>query len=337
MLVQQIKKLDRVGKLTKKQKIIKGITECILDDVLEEGDMLPSVNDLSGKLGYSRETVVKAYKILKDRGILNAKHGLGYFISNSATDQKLTIALVMYGFQSFQQTFYNTLRKSLGEDFQVDVFFHHNNRRMYKTILNDVKAQYGLYVVAPIQTEESAEMLCEFPTDKLLLVDRYQFVSEKTAHITQEFETSLTTVFNSLEERFRDFEKIILFYRDDIDYQPKGIFNAFQNFCKEKHISFEHHKEYESSLLKKNVVYFTIGDSDLWALLKDCKGQGLIPGKDIGILSHNESPVKEIIEGGITTFSTDFTDMAVKAADFIKERKIVKEIVPSKLIRRQSL
>jgi DNA-binding LacI/PurR family transcriptional regulator len=71
--------------------------------------------------------------------------------------------------------------------------------------------------------------------------------------------------------------------------------------------------------------------------LKECKERGYVLGKDIGIISHNDSPEKEIIEGGITTFSTDFKSMAKQAAEFVKNRIATKVILPSILIRRNSL
>jgi DNA-binding LacI/PurR family transcriptional regulator len=72
-------------------------------------------------------------------------------------------------------------------------------------------------------------------------------------------------------------------------------------------------------------------------MLKDYIGAALDPGADVGILSHNDDMVKEIICGGITTYSTDFKRMAEKAASFVTSGKAVKKIMPTVLIRRKSL
>jgi DNA-binding LacI/PurR family transcriptional regulator len=72
-------------------------------------------------------------------------------------------------------------------------------------------------------------------------------------------------------------------------------------------------------------------------MLKDCIAKGLDPGKDVGILSHNDDMVKEIICGGITTYSTDFRQMAEEAATFVTSGKPVRKIIPTVLIRRKSL
>ena len=39
--------------------------------------------------------------------------------------------------------------------------------------------------------------------------------------------------------------------------------------------------------------------------------------KDIGIISYNDTPLKEIIENGITVISTDFNEMGTKLAEMI--------------------
>jgi DNA-binding LacI/PurR family transcriptional regulator len=72
-------------------------------------------------------------------------------------------------------------------------------------------------------------------------------------------------------------------------------------------------------------------------MLKDCKVKGWKPGKDVGILSHNDEVVKELIFDGITTYSTDFRVMAEKAAAFVLTRQPIQEVLSTLLIRRKSL
>lgn len=335
-LIDQIKKLESLVGYTKHERIVEGISNSIEESVLKQGDSLPSINQLSGELGCARETIVKAYSALRERGIVNSKHGLGYFISNDDLNQKMHLALVLYGFQTFQQTFYNSLRKSLGAKYKIDVFFHHNNMDMYKSILQNIRSKYGMYVIAPIQSPEAEEFLSIFPHKKLLIVDRYQYLSDEVAHITQEFELTLSNVFEELRDRIKAFSHVVFYFRESSDY-PIGVKNAFLKFCESDGLSFEMYEEYDTTHLATDTVYFTIGDSDLWPLIKDAKEANLDIGTDIGILSHNDSPVKEIIEGGITTFSTDFELMAKRSAEYIKTKEMIKEIIPIRLIIRNSL
>lgn len=335
-LIQKITDLNDLGMLTKHEKIVRGVTECITENHFNLGDVLPSVNEMAQRLGYSRETIVKAYKVLKERGIIHSKQGLGYFVTNNDVRQQLKLALILYGFQTFQRDFYNKFRKALGSRYQIDVFFHHNNMDMFDSILNNIKLKYGKYVVAPIQSEEALKALHILPKDKLLIIDRYLYVDDRVSYISQEFEDSLSEVFDELRDRIRGFDEIILYYRNDVDY-PSGIYNAFKRFCEREGLDAKVFPEYDPQHLRPGCFYFTIGDTDLWLLIKDAKEEGMEIGKDLGILSHNDSLVKEIIEGGITTFSTDFGKMAVMSAESIIERKKLNEIIPCKLIRRKSL
>jgi DNA-binding LacI/PurR family transcriptional regulator len=82
-------------------------------------------------------------------------------------------------------------------------------------------------------------------------------------------------------------------------------------------------------------VYFTLDNFALFAMLKECKARKLKPGKDLGILSHNDEPAKELI--GITTYSADFSLMGKKAGQFVMTREAVQETMPMVLWRRNTL
>jgi DNA-binding LacI/PurR family transcriptional regulator len=60
-------------------------------------------------------------------------------------------------------------------------------------------------------------------------------------------------------------------------------------------------------------------------------------GEDVGILSYNDTPMKRVVYKGITVISTDFGELGRRAAHFVLERKPVHEIIPTTLIRRNSL
>jgi len=104
-------------------------------------------------------------------------------------------------------------------------------------------------------------------------------------------------------------------------------------------LDYEIQNIYTPKSVQPGTVYMPISDTDLWEIIKDCKEKKLKIGKEVGILSQNDTVVKSIISGGITTFSTDFRLMGSKAAEYVlnKDKGLVQEIVPSKLIKRKSL
>ncbi len=322
--------------LSKHEQLVNGIINAINERIITQGAMLPSVNVMVKELGFARKTIVKAYTELKERGIVESKKRLGYFVANEATQQTVKVALLIYAFHTFQEIFYNTFREAVGPNIQVDVYFHHNNLTIYETILNKIKGQYGMYVVAPIHDSKTRELLSNIPPERLLLVDRYENIGPDYSYIAQEFEASTYRILTELLSDLRRFDRMILFFKEDADY-PKGTKKAFQRFVQEHGLEGHMESRYRPGSLQRGTVYLTIGDIDLWNILKDCKKHDWSLGEDIGILSSNDSPVKEIINGGITTYFADFEVMASKAADFVLTRGGIREILPVQLRRRQSL
>jgi DNA-binding LacI/PurR family transcriptional regulator len=246
------------------------------------------------------------------------------------------VALVLFAFDAFQETFYKVFRSKLGQGVHIDVFFHHNNIDVLESVIQSIRGRYGLFVVAPIPHKRTAGILETLPLDKFLMIDRYEEIDGEYSYIAQEFEKSSYRVFEELCDTIKGYDSMIYYHRPAAD-TPVEILRAFKAFVKARKIKHEIRTEYISGTLEKGKIYFTINNTELWSMLKDCKLKKLKPGKDVGILSHNDEVVKELIMDGITTYSADFRMMAEKAADFVLTRKKIQEIIPTVLIRRKSL
>ncbi len=335
-LLDKINSLKNVNTLSKHEQLVHGVIEAIDAGILVTGDQLPSINKMVADLGYARKTIVKAYEELKERGLVESKKLKGYFIISQETKVTLKIALLLYSFHRFQEEFYNTFRKELGKRFQIDVFFHHNNGAVFETIFNNIRGKYGKYVVAPIPQPEIRSILEGIEPKKLLIIDRYLDMGNDYSYISQEFEE---TTYNKLVEllpEIQKYRKFVMFFRNNTDY-PLGIRAAFKRFLKDYSIPGGIEKKYKPGSVKKGTAYFFISDTFLWDALRDCKNMGYKLGVDVGMVSHNDDIVKEIVSGGITTISTDFRDMARKAANHIKEQAVTKEILAFNLMKRNSL
>lgn len=321
---------------SKHEQLVNGIINAINAKILKKGDKLPSINNMVSEVGFARKTIVRAYEDLKNRGIVESKNFKGYYISSVNTKSKLKVALLLFAFQSFHEDFYNTFRKSLGKKYQIDIFFHHNNKDVFKNILDTINGKYGMYVVAPIPNKESSILLSKFPSEKTLIVDRYIDMPSEYSYISQEFELSTYHRLEELYTGIKKYEKIILFYRDDSDY-PVGIRKGFNKFIKDYDVNGVIQKTHKRGNVKKNTLYFFISDTNLWQVLKDCKYADYKIGEDVGIITHNDNDFKEIIFDGITTISADFKKMAEDAATFVKYRTTIHRIIPSQIKRRNSL
>ncbi len=332
----KVRELEEMPLLSKNEQLINGVINAIDEKILIQGSRLPSVKNMAENINFAPKTVAKAYKNLKDKGLIESRDRLGYFVVNEDTIQVAKVALLMYAFHPFQEVFYNAFRDTLGDHIHVDVFFHHSNIDLFETILGNIKGQYGMYVIAPIPHEKTKKLLMDFSPNQLLLVDRFEEIDARYSNITQEFELATYKALEELKTQILQFEEIILFYKPNSDY-PKEVLKAFKKFIKNENINGKTEASYIPGKLKKRTIYFTIGDGDLWKILKDCQLNNWSIGKDIGVFSNNDGPVKEIICGGITTFSTDFKLMAQQAAQFVLDRKPVNKTIPTKLTRRNSL
>ncbi|MBZ5855523.1 GntR family transcriptional regulator [Flavihumibacter profundi] len=331
---QKIKELEKISSFSKHDSLVQGIINAIDDTVISKNDTLPSVNTMIRELHYSRETVMKGYRELVSRGIIESKNRLGYFVSGGNTLQMLKVALVMYNLDTFEEQFYRNFRDTLGKEVDVQIFFHHGNIDIFETILQRIKGHFGIYVIAPIPHPRSKELLETVPGNKLLMFDRYEPISGEFSHITQEFEASSFKVFSELADNIKKFGEIVFIHSPD-SLDPKEIVTAFKRFLKKYKIKGSIIPEFVPGSVRKGTVYFTLDNFIMWEILKECVAKKLKPGKDVGILSHNDEPAKNFV--GITTYSADFGEMGRLAANAILHKEKVQLTVPMNLFRRKTL
>jgi len=330
----EIKKLESVPSFSKHDRLVQGIINAIEEKVLVRDEMLPSLNEMIRELRFSRDTVVKGYQELINRGLVGSTRGRGYYVTNGNTGQTLQVALLMYNMDTFEEQFYRSFRAELGPNVHLNVFFHHGNIDVFDTILTQVKGKYGMYVVAPIPHPRTKALLEAIPRNRFLMVDRYEPIDGEFNHITQEFARSSYGIFMELAPVIREFDEMIFYHSTD-SLDPKEIVGAFRKFLKDSKIKGRIIPEFKPGSIEKGKVYFTLDNFALFAMLKECKAKKLKPGKDLGILSHNDEPAKELI--GITTYSADFSLMGKKAGEFIMHREVVSETMPMVLWRRNTL
>ena len=65
------------------------VAAMILDEVLKEGDPLPSVRTVAAEYRINPLTVLKGYQQLADEGLVETRRGLGMFINAGAREQLL--------------------------------------------------------------------------------------------------------------------------------------------------------------------------------------------------------------------------------------------------------
>lgn len=104
--------------------------------------------------------------------------------------------------------------------------------------------------------------------------------------------------------------------------EPFERYDGLRAFCKEHGFTHECIGEIQGREIVKQEVFMVVNDRDLVNLLKQADRQQLVPGKDFGIISYNDTPLKEVLAGGITTLSTDFKLMGRTMASLINKKRL---------------
>jgi DNA-binding LacI/PurR family transcriptional regulator len=89
--------------------------------------------------------------------------------------------------------------------------------------------------------------------------------------------------------------------------------------------------------VQKGEVYISMEESDLVSIIKYSRTKNLKIGRDIGVLSFNDTPLKEVLEDGISVISTNFSRMGSLAAELMLDKRRLKVRNEFLFIRRNSL
>jgi DNA-binding LacI/PurR family transcriptional regulator len=144
---------------------------------------------------------------------------------------------------------------------------------------------------------------------------------------------SLSRVITSIK-RYRRFSMIS---NRNFQFIPEGMEKGFQEFCIDSGLNHRIIPNIRSATPAKGDLYLVVSDEDLIELIRTCIKKRWKLGRDIGIISYDETPLKSILAGGITVITTDFKKMGVTASDMVKGKITGKTSNPCRIIRRKSL
>lgn len=65
-------------------QIADSLCKQVLDGKLKTGERVPSVRDLAVELEVNRNTVMRSYSYLQERGVFENKRGIGFFVATNA-------------------------------------------------------------------------------------------------------------------------------------------------------------------------------------------------------------------------------------------------------------
>jgi len=306
-------------RIPKYKQIIFSVEKIIEEGGLKKGEKLPSINKLCLEFSISRDTVLQAYQELKKRGIIYAILGKGYYVKSTEINIMHRIFLLFDELNSFKEDLYNSFLCNVGKGVQVDIYFHHFNAKVFQKLIDDNNGNYTKYIIMPTNLIGAATAIKTLPVNEVYILDQ---TNPELIEFPAIYQNHQKDIYNCLlrgKNKLNKYQNLILIFPGF--REPLGMKIGFENFCKDFGFYHEVITEFNKREIKKAEVYIIPNDRDLVQVIEKAKIQNLIIGEDFGVISYNETPLKKIVENGITTISTNFELMGKILAQMILKNK----------------
>ena len=323
------------SKIPKYKQLVASIEASIADGSLKKDDQLPSLNVIKDRFSVSRDTVLTAFNELKNRGILNSVVGKGYYVASENIVIKQKIFVLFDELNSFKEDLYNAFLEQLSSNIQVEIYFHHFNIQTFNNLILNNVGNYSYYVIMPANLENAHKAVSSLPADKVYILDQTNEQLVQYPAIYQNFQKNVYEGLLSGLPLIKKYRKLVLMFEEN--NQPVGILKGFIAFCNDYELSYIILPSLKECIPRKGEVYVILDDKNLIRIIKKIEEQSLEIAEDVGIISYNDTLLKEVVADGITTISTDFSFMGTKLATMILENSRQQIENPSKLIIRKSV
>ena len=332
--------IDSTSKIPKYKQVADYIVSNIGTGIIKVGDRISSINQTSEEYLLSRDTVEKAYKSLRRRGIITAVRGKGFFVSSTSCKEGKRILLLFNKLSDHKKAIYNSFIKNIGDTANVDLQIHHSDNKVLEKIIIENLGKYDYYVVMPHlreETESARDAINKIPKDKLLLINKdLEGIVGSYGCVYEDFIMDIDQALTNSINKIKKYSKLILIFPTQ-SYYCTGIKKGFINFCNKHGFA---HQILESACHQEvglGELYVVIEEVDLVEIVKKASAQKFKLGEDVGIIAYNDSPFKEILAGGISVLSTDFERMGAEIADMIQTCNHRKVKNPFSLVLRSSV
>ena len=254
-------------------------------------------------------------------------------------DQHLKILLLFDKLNSYKRIIYDSFIRTLGTNTCVDFYVYNTDPELFTQYLEDKKYEnYSHYVIAPhfLGNASTAKCMIEnLPKKKLILLNN--LVDEISGDYGAVYENYGKDIFNGLNKLKVQLQKYQTLILVTPDVSLTGIATAFVAFCSKYQFNYQIVNDLTNIAIGAGSAYVVVEDEQLAILLEKLIPLDLIPGKDFGIISYNETPVKKMILNGLTTISTDFKAIGSTAAQLIMNRSTARIQNPFFLTLRSSV
>jgi len=311
------------------KQLVEQFEDAIRSGKLAPGEQIPSMNDFAAQLDISKETVKKAYGILREKGLLIPQQGKGFYVAEADNASKPRVLVLFDKLSIYKEVLYNSLAEELGENADITILTHNQNLELFTYYLDTSLDKYDYYVISPhfpLDDKSQAlatKLISRVPNRKLIMVDHWlRSYSGNYGAVYQDFENDVYEGLKQGLDKLKGSAGLKVITLPSSLYGPM-ICKGVDRFCMEYDIPVEFLYSAPETVTTGE-TYLVINsqlDSGLAALARKIKSQNLEVGKDVFIISYNEFDLNEVVLNGLTTISTDFKQMGHTVATMILNRK----------------
>jgi DNA-binding transcriptional regulator YhcF (GntR family) len=326
--------IDRNAKTPVYRQIVERVLADVREGRLRKGDSLPSLNRLADDCQVSRDTAAKAYALLRRRGVLHARHGKEFYILSDALPPVRRCLLVMDEANMYKRRLAEGLREGLAAGGgTLDVFLHNFSANALEALLGFAAGSYDAVAVVPTPSPaETAAVLAKLPAARFIAVDQDPGVA-RIPSVGQDFVGGTFAALMSGRRRLARYAALVL-ADGGTSRIVQDIAAGAERFARKTGMPF---RREPAPRPVRGEVLLTLSDENLVLAVQAAARNRLVPGRDFGLISYNDTPFKEIVAGGVATISVDFYAMGLAAAQLLLHGGADHTTIPTRLSPRSSL
>lgn len=338
-------KIDPQSAKPRFMQMVDGILLAIREGRARRGSMLPSVLEICAETGLARATVIKAYGILKRRGVVRSVPQKGYFVASEDVRREMRVLLLFDELSPYKQDLYDAFREALKGAAEVDLVFHHCDIRLFEAVLRDRADYYDRIAVMPFEHPRLARLVRGFSPEKIVLVDRQEgFRPGEYPFVGQGFGRELAEALDSAWDLLGRYRRLVLVMpipdkrlAMKSSQAPSAIPKTLAEYCRNREWPLAVVHAVVPAELRSGDLWLVIDDLDLVAAVEAARSRRLEIGRDLGLLAYNETAMRKVVANGITVVSADFREMGRHLARIIGAATASWEVIPPRVIRRHSV
>ena len=314
--------INSLSKVPKYKQVVDNILADIHLGKFKKGQKLPSINETSFEYLLSRDTVEKAYNELRNKGIIVSVRGKGYYVNDTQSIGKKKVLLMLNKVNNYKKLIYTSFFNKLQDKATVDLKIHNGDIHLLKEFIqDDLRAYHYIMVLSQFNAadQEVSTVLKSIPKEKLILLEyKPSNFNNFNSSLCHDIEKDVYEALKQGMVHFDKYEELEMIFPLTADScYARQMKDSFRNFCFHHKYAFSISNGLMENRIKKGKILLLTEEEDLIEAIKICNNKHLKIGEDIGIISFNDNPIKEVLCNGIDVITPDYDQLTDQMANIV--------------------